>query len=115
MDRFLSDLIKTYYLSSSTNIEIKERTSFELMLNNTFDENYEKDTHGPVNIVLFKESSCYILSLQRGESSNDLSRKIKLSPQIVARLKMSWESVESFLADATIQSKKYTNEIMFVY
>lgn len=90
-------------------------TFFELMLNNTLDENNEKDTHGPVNIVLFKESSCYILSLQREESSNDLSRKIKLSPQIVARLKMSWESVESFLADATIQSKKYTNEIMFVY
>lgn len=115
MDRFLSDVIKTYYLSSSTNIEIKEMTFFELMLNNTLDENNEKDTHGPVNIVLFKESSCYILSLQREESSNDLSRKIKLSPQIVARLKMSWESVESFLADATIQSKKYTNEIMFVY
>lgn len=109
MDRFLSDVITTYRLSSSANIEIKEKTIFELMLNNTLEENYEKDTHGPFNIVLFEESSCYKLSLQRGESNNDLSREIKLSPQIVARLKRNWEIVAPF------QNEKYINETRFVY
>lgn len=122
MDRFLSNVITTYYLSSahtllssSTYIKRKKRTFFELILNNTLNENYEGDTRDPVNIALFKESSYYILRLQRGESKYDLSRENKMSPQIVARLERNWASVESFLANITIQSGKYTNESVVVY